>query len=785
MTKIYQKFAGWDAGKIMKAAALLLGLSAFNVNAQYCGSQASSTGDEEIYDVMVNGAVTNPLYSYANGCSTPAPGAGSMLNRYSNFTSLGSSFTATQGAVSTFSVRQDECDGAWYYNNGIGIWIDYNQDGDFTDAGEAIFIEPNTNAGPRTINGTFVAPFSAPTGTTVMRVICAEGYSGNSLTPCLNYGYGETEDYVITIAAGVQCVGTPGANTIVPTTTLVCPVFGTSDFTLATTYTVGGITYQWLESTSSAFGPWVPASGTSTQSAYSTPTLALTTWYQLVANCVWGGSSNTVTAVEIQVASTTTNTVPYFEGFEGITQDGQLPNCSWTRSDNYQCSSRTASVSNWRAPFGGSKFAEFDASDYVYGQTRYFYSNGILLNAGITYSASVWYNTPGYSTWYNLALLYGPNQSPAGLVQLASEQYPTNSSYESMSNTFSVSTTGLYYLAVKAQEWYYGSQLVWDNLAITAPCQFPNNAAAIAMSGTTTICAGQAVNITASGASTYTWNTGANTNAISVSPGFNTTYTVTGTNPLSGCLGTATREIVVNQLPPVSIVALKNSVCEGESVTMQALSANAYTWSAGPSFNAAITVTPTTANNTYTVIGSNSFGCTASAVQQIQVNPLPVVSVSGTTLICQGYTTNLTANGAGANGSYEWKASTLYLQSPVASVSPNETTTYSVVATDGLGCKGTGIVIVAVDPCLGLQSFNSSSSQVSVYPNPNSGVFTVELVNGVNKTIEVMDVTGRVVLSNTTTNNTTDVNISTLANGVYYVKVKSENVSEVIKVVKH
>ena len=121
----------------------------------------------------------------------------------------------------------------------------------------------------------------------------------------------------------------------------------------------------------------------------------------------------------------------------------------------------------------------------------------------------------------------------------------------------------------------------------------------------------------------------------------------------------------------------------------------------------------------------------------------------------------------------------------VASVSPNETTTYSVVATDGLGCKGTGIVIVAVDPCLGLQSFNSSSSQVSVYPNPNSGVFTVELVNGVNKTIEVMDVTGRVVLSNTTTNNTTNVNISTLANGVYYVKVKSENVSEVIKVVKH
>ena len=154
-------------------------------------------------------------------------------------------------------------------------------------------------------------------------------------------------------------------------------------------------------------------------------------------------------------------------------------------------------------------------------------------------------------------------------------------------------------------------------------------------------------------------------------------------------------------------------------------------------------------------------------------------------MICLGYTTNLTANGAGANGSYEWKASTLYLQSPVASVAPNVTTSYSVTGTDGSGCKGTAVVIVAVDPCLGVQNINGSSSKVSVYPNPNSGVFTVELVNGVNKTIEVVDVTGRVVLSNTTANNTTDVNISTLANGVYYVKVKSENVSEVIKVVKH
>lgn len=115
----YKKNAEIKIGNLLRTAALFLGLSAYNASAQYCSSNAISSADEEIYDVMVNGAVTNPLYSMANACSTPAPGVGSVLNRYSNFMSLGSSFTVTQGAVSTFSINQDECDGSPYYNNGF------------------------------------------------------------------------------------------------------------------------------------------------------------------------------------------------------------------------------------------------------------------------------------------------------------------------------------------------------------------------------------------------------------------------------------------------------------------------------------------------------------------------------------------------------------------------------------------------------------------------------------------------------------------------------------------
>jgi hypothetical protein len=71
-----------------------------------------------------------------------------------------------------------------------------------------------------------------------------------------------------------------------------------------------------------------------------------------------------------------------------------------------------------------------------------------------------------------------------------------------------------------------------------------------------------------------------------------------------------------------------------------------------------------------------------------------------------------------------------------------------------------------------------------VYPNPNTGLFTIELNNGSVKTIEVMDLTGRIVLTNTSSNDKIDFNISNLANGVYYVRVQSNNSVEVIKIVK-
>lgn len=110
----------------------------------YCTSVPSYTNDEEIYNVTVNGGSTDPAYANANGCSTLAPGPGSVLNRYSNFTTLPAITSVNMGQTVAFSVDENECDGPTYYSNGMSIWIDYNQNGSFSDPGEQIYLEKNS-----------------------------------------------------------------------------------------------------------------------------------------------------------------------------------------------------------------------------------------------------------------------------------------------------------------------------------------------------------------------------------------------------------------------------------------------------------------------------------------------------------------------------------------------------------------------------------------------------------------------------------------------------------------
>ncbi len=159
------------------------------------------------------------------------------------------------------------------------------------------------------------------------------------------------------------------------------------------------------------------------------------------------------------------------------------------------------------------------------------------------------------------------------------------------------------------------------------------------------ICSNQSTTLTAIGATSYTWNNGANTNSIVVSPTITTTYSVDGSNGL--CNGSTTSTVTVLPTPTISVNS--SSICLGQQTTLVATGANTYTWSTNQ-INSSIIVSPLT-TSTYSVIGTSINGCitnyTTSNVYVASITP----SFTGyqTNTISVGETLNLVNNSSNAS----------------------------------------------------------------------------------------------------------------------------------------
>jgi hypothetical protein len=221
-----------------------------------------------------------------------------------------------------------------------------------------------------------------------------------------------------------------------------------------------------------------------------------------------------------------------------------------------------------------------------------------------------------------------------------------------------------------------------------------------------------------------------------------------------GTIATNPVNMAVNTLPTATATAAgPTTFCSGGNVNLNANTgiglvyqwkkyANNVVGANGPSLNV-------TTTGKYKVVVTNAAGCSKSSNSiDVTVNPLPtsVITYVGTTNICAGDSVQLIAN-SGAGFTYQWKKYSNNIAGAVASNYYAKTTgKYKCTVTNSNGCsRASNSITVNVVCREGLIS--NADSEIKVFPNPSTGIFTVSLPENVDRQSEcyVTDMIGRVM----------------------------------------
>lgn len=165
-----------DAAGNLSAVSNTVSVTTLPQAATYCTSMGNSVAYEKISKVQ---------FGTINMVSTGGSGYTSFTTASTNV-SRGSSYTIAVTPQWTGTV----------YGEGYAAWIDFNKDGDFSDAGELVWSKSASTVSVAT--GTITIPASASTGSTRMRV----SMKNNGIpTPCEIFARGQVEDYTVNIVS--------------------------------------------------------------------------------------------------------------------------------------------------------------------------------------------------------------------------------------------------------------------------------------------------------------------------------------------------------------------------------------------------------------------------------------------------------------------------------------------------------------------------------------------------------------------------------------------------------
>jgi len=216
----------------------------------------------------------------------------------------------------------------------------------------------------------------------------------------------------------------------------------------------------------------------------------------------------------------------------------------------------------------------------------------------------------------------------------------------------------------------------------------------ITLTGSDTLCYGSSTTLSAGGGISYSWNTGATTSSITVSPGTGTTYSVQVSN--GRCYVDTDFTIYIRPVDSGAVTG-KGSVCLGDSIILNASGGGTYLWSTGAT-TSTISLLANSFNDTaYSVIINNGKNCVALH-KKINIDSLLGYACCSDTIFSGD---SLVLNGGGG-AEYYWIPPTGLscdtCPNPVAS--PTVTTVYTLVTTSSSGCRKSSSIALDVEiPC--------------------------------------------------------------------------------------
>lgn len=204
------------------------------------------------------------------------------------------------------------------------------------------------------------------------------------------------------------------------------------------------------------------------------------------------------------------------------------------------------------------------------------------------------------------------------------------------------------------------------------------------------ICTNDTARLDAGIFQSYLWDNGESNQFLTINSSGLYRATVTDNN---GCIGTDSVSITLDTIPKVNIMALRDTICQSESISLSASGAASYQWIPGNAvLNATAANTSSNPNlqttTQFVLRGTNPTSCFSTDTFRLVIHPRPTLNSGPDLFLCNSLDSiNLNAS---SNGQVTWSPAGLFsnpnILNPKVGVPINSITRLRIMATNTFGC---------------------------------------------------------------------------------------------------